>query len=389
MSDLSDEIMVEILARLPAKSLVRFNLVCKQWCSLISHPHFVRKHLRHVLLDQSNNHNKLIIHPTPLFPPSFISCRPFTVNFYSIDYFYEESLNSSTSTTKRQFPLQTPRGLRILGSCNGLLLVGYYNSKYGYDALVLWNPSLREYNTLPECSSISGFKIRMLGFGYDSALDDYKVVRVTTNSTYDEPMRIVEQRVEIYSLKANSWKTIQGGIPYGNVCIEQLRGTLVSGSIYWVVTDADYEEEQEFNNLILAFDLIDEKFRLVGVPRHDDREPVSGSLVEVRGCLGLYQTQPESRDVEIWMLKKNENKNEYWTKLMIIPKDCGMYSRPAFFMKNNEVLMSTAMCKEDKILLVVYNPVNMTFCNLPCGITDWWEEIIYVETLVSPHGIGG
>ncbi|KAM7488231.1 hypothetical protein LguiB_025715 [Lonicera macranthoides] len=39
--------------------------------------------------------------------------------------------------------------------------------------------------------------------------------------------------------------------------------------------------------------------------------------------------------------------------------------------------------------LVVYNPVKMTFRNLPtCGLTDWWEPIIYVETLVSPNGFG-
>ena len=114
--------------------------------------------------------------------------------------------------------------------------------------------------------------MRLPGFGYDSSTNDYKVVRVITNSRCGKPIRDVEQKVEIYTLKTNSWKTIQGGIPYGNVSIGAVQGIHVNGSIYWVVTDVDSVDEEEFGNLILAFDLIYKKIRLVGVPRYDDGE---------------------------------------------------------------------------------------------------------------------
>ncbi|KAM7485151.1 hypothetical protein LguiA_001160 [Lonicera macranthoides] len=385
MSDLPDEITEEILVRLPAISLLRFNLVCKQWRSLISNPNFVRKHLNHVLLledlDQKSNsnqhHNKFIIYSNP--------------EFYSVDCCYVEESLHSISTTMRHFPLPSPLGVAILGSCNGLLLIGFYGKNFNYDALLLWNPSLRDYNILPQRSSISWGHIRLLGFGYDSSLEDYKVVALVVNSIHALPMRDVQQKVEIYTLRTNSWKTIRGGIPYGNVSIGQLQGTLVGGSIYWLVTDADYEDEEVYDNLILAFDLIDENFRLFGVPRDDDGDStLGGSLVEARGCLGFYQTQYSSGDVMIWILKEDVNNTEYWTKLMRIPKDIYMHSQPAFFMKNDEVLLTT----NDEFLggdkkLVVYNPRNATFRNLPaCGISDWWDEIIYVETLVSPNDIG-
>lgn len=196
---------------------------------------------------------------------------------------------------------------------------------------------MRDYNNLPE--SISSLLIRLLGFGYHSSLDDYKIVMVTTFSTHVEPMRNVQQKVEIYSLKTNSWRMIQGGVPYGNVSIfnEIEGGTPVNGSIYWVVTDADYDDDDDeddyvVDNLLLAFDLIDETFRLVGTPRDDDVQPKWGcSLVEERGCLGLYQTKFDLPDVMLWILKEDENKNGYWNKLMRIPKDFGMYSFPAFF----------------------------------------------------------
>lgn len=45
-SMISDEVLLlEILVRLPVKSLVRFKSVCKAWCATIASPHFVRLHL--------------------------------------------------------------------------------------------------------------------------------------------------------------------------------------------------------------------------------------------------------------------------------------------------------------------------------------------------------
>ncbi|KAK8503635.1 hypothetical protein V6N11_030738 [Hibiscus sabdariffa] len=40
------EVIVEILKRLPVKSLMRFRLVCKSWNTLISHPSFISTHLQ-------------------------------------------------------------------------------------------------------------------------------------------------------------------------------------------------------------------------------------------------------------------------------------------------------------------------------------------------------
>ncbi|MCI34852.1 F-box/kelch-repeat protein, partial [Trifolium medium] len=40
------ELIVEILSKLPVKSLMQFQCVCKSWKSLISDPNFAKKHLR-------------------------------------------------------------------------------------------------------------------------------------------------------------------------------------------------------------------------------------------------------------------------------------------------------------------------------------------------------
>ncbi|KAM7488228.1 hypothetical protein LguiB_025712 [Lonicera macranthoides] len=277
MSELPDEITEEILVRLPASSILRFNLVCKHWQSLISNPNFVTKHLNRVLLldlddHQSNNynHHKFIV-------------KSATSHLHLVDC---ESLNA----TKLDFPSHSPpQRLLIMGSCNGLLCVTLLNS--------------------------------------------------------------------------------------------------------WAYVDFDYGNyyEEVGDNIIIGFDLIDEKFRSVEFPRDDDMKPMSGvRLVEVRGCLGLYKIQHHIRDIDVWILKEDENKNGFWSRLMKIQYEYGMLSKPVCFMKNDEVLLSISElgCNGDTNL-VVYNPANMTFRNLPaCGASTLSQEIIYVETLVSPHGDG-
>ncbi|KAL6135064.1 hypothetical protein ACLB2K_067292 [Fragaria x ananassa] len=42
-----EDILVEILARLPVKTLMRFRCVCTTWRSLIADPHFVKKHMKY------------------------------------------------------------------------------------------------------------------------------------------------------------------------------------------------------------------------------------------------------------------------------------------------------------------------------------------------------
>jgi hypothetical protein len=44
--DLRQELIIQILLRLPMKYLIRFKCVCKLWFSLISNPHFANSHFQ-------------------------------------------------------------------------------------------------------------------------------------------------------------------------------------------------------------------------------------------------------------------------------------------------------------------------------------------------------
>ncbi|KAK2654317.1 hypothetical protein Ddye_014173 [Dipteronia dyeriana] len=60
MSDIPPPIIVDILSRLPVKSLCRFRCVSKPWLALINHPRFAKMHLsrthtQRLLVEKSNS----------------------------------------------------------------------------------------------------------------------------------------------------------------------------------------------------------------------------------------------------------------------------------------------------------------------------------------------
>ena len=48
-----EDVLMDIFARLPVKSLLQFRCVCKSWCNLMKDPIFVTKHVNQFAL--SNN----------------------------------------------------------------------------------------------------------------------------------------------------------------------------------------------------------------------------------------------------------------------------------------------------------------------------------------------
>ncbi|MCL7032253.1 hypothetical protein MKW94_000196, partial [Papaver nudicaule] len=52
---LPEEIIGDILPRLPAKSVLRFRCVCKSWLKLFRNPNFVKHHLKYAKQRNSTN----------------------------------------------------------------------------------------------------------------------------------------------------------------------------------------------------------------------------------------------------------------------------------------------------------------------------------------------
>nr|XP_016450591.1 PREDICTED: F-box/kelch-repeat protein At3g23880-like [Nicotiana tabacum] len=175
------EIIMEILSRLPVRSLLQLKCVSNSWQALISDPYFKLKHLNHV----KNNHKLLVCQS---WFDSVDMERTIKFSFYSSPLSNVQQLDCP-STFK-------PFECHLFCCFNGLAVLGFFGKSD--QQLFLWNPSTRESTLLPH----SEFRhlCTMFGLGYDAMSDGYKILKWT--------MCQIRHSVEILSLKSGSWRKI-------------------------------------------------------------------------------------------------------------------------------------------------------------------------------------
>ncbi|GAB4840846.1 hypothetical protein Ancab_021606 [Ancistrocladus abbreviatus] len=179
--DLPPELWMEIQARLPAMSLLKFRSVCKSWCSSIDDPDFVSMHIT------SNKDNREGTYMLYTETPHLTKPREFRIR--RCHALHEpEPINLGNLGMSRLSQWWT-----LCGYVNGLLLA------YSGSDIFLCNPSIRLGLKLPS----PPHSVTNLGLGFHSSGNDYKVValmylyhRVFTQCT----------SVSIYSLKTGLWR---------------------------------------------------------------------------------------------------------------------------------------------------------------------------------------
>jgi len=124
----------------------------------------------------------------------------------------------------------------IVGSCDGILCLVSKDSENSSSQTVLWNPSIRKYNTLPSLETPQNHAIEF-GFGYDRFADSYKVVAVFRYKCDCFPD--YKTQVKVHTLGTNSWRLIDD-FPYGtSVFPLRSSGKFVSSKLNWLVYLSD------------------------------------------------------------------------------------------------------------------------------------------------------
>ncbi|KAF3433265.1 hypothetical protein FNV43_RR24367 [Rhamnella rubrinervis] len=359
--ELPEDIIVDILRRLPVKSVGRFRCVSKTWRSLISDPNFVRTHLsRHIQPHLSLGTACRII--LSRYADTLLSLRP------------HEDDDGFAEAVELDFHLVRHLPYYVKGHCDGILCLVINDGAKGL--LVVYNPSIREYRRLPPPRNFRSTR-EVFGIGYDSSIGDYKIVRVPSMYCRVKCPGYIP-RVEILTLKSNSWRTLpdHDTPPY---FVEHIfQATNVNGGLYWLCEDRDASK-----CVILRFDLVEEKFKVVP-PGPDDFNWSITWLGSLRDSLCVIHSQRMSH-VHIWSTKDDET----WTKLITIPTFPG----PNFSVSS---FRYTPLCytKTGALLMrvrgegfVVYEPGENRFRQLQVrGADHHLQEIVYYESLVSPYG---
>ncbi|XP_010026698.2 F-box/kelch-repeat protein At3g06240 [Eucalyptus grandis] len=344
----TEDILIEILSRLPVKSLVRFKCVSKRWRSLISEPHFAKLHLQRLILENITPSQK-IIKSNPLQ----------TIDYEALD---NDEVNNHVVVESHDLGKDEPWGLA--GSCNGLVSLAVN------DGFLVYNPTTKESRKLPGSDLVAEHEF-FHGFGYSSTTDDYKVVHGAFSKANDGSKECV---LEIFSLRSGSWRRV----PSKDVPKLSGPGIYLNGSVHWIV---NHGNGSRIEQAIIPFGLATETFEeAIPIPK------VEGIVYE---GLGIHRGRLFAYDVtwrlcfEAWIMNEY-GKGESWTRLFSVPTDglpaCQFYTIPIAFTQSKKIVFQIDVSE-----MILFNPEDGTYKNYPIEEDDNVESAIYVETLVSPH----
>ncbi|KAM2527675.1 hypothetical protein TB1_024903 [Malus domestica] len=202
-SEALDDKVVDILSRLPPKSLMRFKCIRKFWCTFISSPCFVAKHLSISVDNKVSssicillNHSQMLVFPDNSWKYEVL----WSMINLSIDS-DEHSLDYDLEDLNIPFPVEDHHPVLIHGYCNGIFCVITGKN------VVLCNPAFGEFRQLPNSClllpspSEGKFELettfRTLGFGHDCKAIEYKVVRIVENREYSDNEQTYYHRVAL------------------------------------------------------------------------------------------------------------------------------------------------------------------------------------------------
>ncbi|KAL1194272.1 putative F-box protein [Cardamine amara subsp. amara] len=287
MAELPDDLLEEILCRVPATSLRRLRSTCKLWNRLFNDRKFTRKHFHKapkealLLLFKKLGFYSMSfdLHRSP--PAKIIGELNLIVPHRSLDQFWVS---------------------QFCHSYDGLLLCVCVNKTENI-MLVVWNPCTGQTKWIKPIDHCKR--------GYKYALGSYK-----DNKSGNKSYKILSRRdhyteFEIYEINSNSWRVLDitmdcNLLSFGNVSLK--------GKTYWIARD---EKETQLGIFLISFDYTTERFERLCLPYQYPRYwKMSLSLVREEKLSLLLQRDHTLR-TEIWVTNKigDETKVVSWIKI--------------------------------------------------------------------------
>ncbi|KAL4312527.1 hypothetical protein GQ457_01G046080 [Hibiscus cannabinus] len=358
MERLPQDVVLDILSRLPVTTLAISKSVCPSWRSIIQGSVLVDKHL--LRMSEPENDPCIIFQSPP----------PILDHYYFVDF----AAYSGRYKRLMSFWVPTMHG-KLVASSNGLLC--FCSSS----AIYICNPLTKDSVELPKLSSESG----ILGFGFSPTTKEYKVLDIIYQRKMPRSNSLLapfQSKVRIFTLGDSQWRSL-GMVPYQFV-VRQSQVT-VCGRLHWI------SQEVRTKDRIISFDLTAEQFQAVPLADHMNLERRFFELVALRGHLCVAASNVDC-GLDIWVMKEY-NVKESWVKEFVIggylPKELRSTDGRIPFLKSDFSVVCSF--KGGKILLklwrkdlVLYDPVHEKF-EEPMfeGALQWHKMVVHVGSLVS------
>ncbi|XP_051208615.1 putative F-box protein At2g02030 [Lolium perenne] len=323
-AELLDELVFEILLRLPVKSLLRFKSVSKVWHAIISDPVFIRAHLRQSASRWRKDPSLLV---TPHALSYVIEDEAWPTTFSNEIRFYQwPQQPSSLEEEEPQEARLLMHGGNFLGEfnsvcsfvhCDGLVVAPTNTNVY------LFNPATRHTMTLPHSrrNKMHRYQVCLpVGLGRDPHTGCHKVVRAFYRSR-DPRTGIYAMGMEVFTVgdASASWRETTADPPYP--VADWITAVFANGALFWVIEKRGLDPSP---HSLLRLSLGDETFSVTRLPDSLDPalvESYSFMLDEMHGelCLTAFSSSKpaEQQPLKIWTLVEEDGRWEHRYSLTI------------------------------------------------------------------------
>lgn len=279
-----EDVLANILSRLPVKCLIRSKAVSRLWHKLISSPYFTKLHLM-----RSRENVIYILYPY-------------------MDDIKELHLVDGDGVTTEVITLpgfENVSSLSMICSYNGLICFTIYpwfphlymSQPVEEDLeILICNPATREIRLLPRGSPAE----QELGIGvaFGPGTSDYRVFRFFS-SIFEKP--VVSPQCEIFSSSTGTWR----GIGFVQQYPMGANHVFFNGQVYWFIAS---EEDHSTPGSILSVDMED-SFKTIELP---EEVTAHSFLIILEGFLSLVAVYDDDLIMDVWMLK--DANESYWEK---------------------------------------------------------------------------
>ncbi|XP_076904308.1 F-box protein At5g07610-like [Bidens hawaiensis] len=261
----NDDLLTEILVRLPATSILRFKSVSKHWRSLLTHKHFIHRY----------DDSKL------LKSPGFFARIHFTGHCHAVPKSIYVAFDGEDRSTA---PFRGLDSVVIEHSCNGLLLcAAFHNGAYEY---YVFNPITKQLAfiplpSVPEWRSVDDTILSVALAFHQTDCVHYKVVCVCA---LERSRRLIQ--IQVYSSDTGKWKICVESFSSQKIKFRHHQVVYWNGAVHWA---PDYR-----SNKILYYKLDVEQLQISPMPEGLVSHKVyTLYLGESRGHLHLSRAGPE------------------------------------------------------------------------------------------------
>uniref|UniRef100_A0A1J3IW29 F-box protein n=1 Tax=Noccaea caerulescens TaxID=107243 RepID=A0A1J3IW29_NOCCA len=292
------DLMIEILTRLPAKSLMRFKCVSKQWSSFISGPYFTKLFLTATrqqaprlflsLAEEKGDENILLSSSTS--PP-----------------------NNTCFVVSQDLTIQKLPSLFYFNGLHGLICLSFT-----YREACVYNSTTGQLLRLPSINNSNMPQRRTTRYyiGHDPVSDQYKILCTIANFSGD--LENMKSEHWVLLLEAGgvggSWKKVESYHPHAPTSL----GRSINGPVVHYLAWLDFH-----TCAVVSFDIRSEVFTTVPVPQPQEGErsaaEMKASLVEYCGKIAVFDNSCliDKGSVDIWVLE-DAGKKEWSNKTLLL-----------------------------------------------------------------------